>query len=196
MDLDPFHAVGITAGTMRFLDIFLLHCLLRESPPDTPQEIAAIVRNQQRVAARGARAWIASVARAGRSDARRMEQRNPDRVRADRIGARRGERRQRASRCPCRRRGGARQSGRDAVGPRARGDGARPRQLPRPVRSRAVPRAPSHDPRFAVSRRDRRSGLSASPTESLTEQRAIEAADTLPFESYRQLYLAPFRLHE
>jgi glutamate--cysteine ligase len=53
MDLDPFHAVGITAGTMRFLDIFLLHCLLRESPPDTPQEIAAIVRNQQRVAARG-----------------------------------------------------------------------------------------------------------------------------------------------
>jgi hypothetical protein len=30
----------------------------------------------------------------------------------------------------------------------------------------------------------------------MTEQRAIEAADTLPFESYRQLYLAPFRLHE
>ena len=37
MDLDPFHAVGITAGTMRFLDMFLLHCLLRESPPDTPR---------------------------------------------------------------------------------------------------------------------------------------------------------------
>ena len=53
MDLDPFRAVGITAGTMRFLDIFLLHCLLRESPPDTPQEIAAIVGNTHRVAARG-----------------------------------------------------------------------------------------------------------------------------------------------
>ena len=38
---------------MRFLDIFLLHCLLRDSPPDTPQEIAALGRNQQRVAARG-----------------------------------------------------------------------------------------------------------------------------------------------
>jgi glutamate--cysteine ligase len=32
--------------------------------------------------------------------------------------------------------------------------------------------------------------------ESLAEQRQIEAADTLPFESWRQLYLAPFRLHE
>jgi glutamate--cysteine ligase len=43
MDLDPFSAIGITAQTMRFLDIFLLHCLLNDSPPDTPQEIAATV---------------------------------------------------------------------------------------------------------------------------------------------------------
>jgi glutamate--cysteine ligase len=53
MDINPFCAVGITAGTMRFLDVFLLHCLLRESPPDTPQELAALVGNTQRVAARG-----------------------------------------------------------------------------------------------------------------------------------------------
>ncbi|MDQ3260215.1 MAG: glutamate--cysteine ligase, partial [Pseudomonadota bacterium] len=33
--------------------VFLLHCLLAESPPDTPQEIAALARNQERVAARG-----------------------------------------------------------------------------------------------------------------------------------------------
>jgi len=33
-------------------------------------------------------------------------------------------------------------------------------------------------------------------SESLSQQKAIEAADTLPFESWRQLYLAPFRLHE
>ena len=32
--------------------------------------------------------------------------------------------------------------------------------------------------------------------ESLQEQKRIEASDTLPFESYRQLYLAPFRLSE
>jgi glutamate--cysteine ligase len=53
MDLDPFVPVGIAADTMRFLDIFLLHCLLTDSPPDTPQEIAALARNQHRVAARG-----------------------------------------------------------------------------------------------------------------------------------------------
>ena len=53
MDLDPFCAIGINAETMRFLDVFLLHCLQSESPPDTPREIAAIGRNKQRVAARG-----------------------------------------------------------------------------------------------------------------------------------------------
>ena len=53
MDLDPFVAIGIGASTMRFLDVFLLHCLLDESPEDTPEEIAAISRNQQAVALRG-----------------------------------------------------------------------------------------------------------------------------------------------
>ena len=53
MDLDPFSPIGITAPTCRFLDVFLLHCLLTESPPDTPAEIGAINRNQERVAARG-----------------------------------------------------------------------------------------------------------------------------------------------
>ena len=53
MDLDPFSPIGITAATCRFLDVFLLHCLLSDSPPDTPAEIAAINRNQNRVAARG-----------------------------------------------------------------------------------------------------------------------------------------------
>ncbi len=53
MDLDPFSAVGISAGTVRFLDIFLLHCLLSDSPPDTRAEIEAIGRNKQRAAQRG-----------------------------------------------------------------------------------------------------------------------------------------------
>ena len=53
MDLDPFVTVGIEAPTMRFIDLFLMHCLLEPSPPDTPAEIAALGRNQQRVAARG-----------------------------------------------------------------------------------------------------------------------------------------------
>src|SRR5712692_11763523 len=42
MDLDPFSPIGIRSETIRFLDIFLLHCLLADSPPDTPPEIAAV----------------------------------------------------------------------------------------------------------------------------------------------------------
>jgi glutamate--cysteine ligase len=53
MDLDPFVPVGITASTMRLLDVFLLHCLLSESPPDSPREIGEIGRNQHKVALRG-----------------------------------------------------------------------------------------------------------------------------------------------
>ena len=53
MDLDPFVAVGITPATMRFLDVFLLHCLLSDSPRDTPQEIGEIGRNQHAVALKG-----------------------------------------------------------------------------------------------------------------------------------------------
>jgi len=53
MDLDPFEPVGINAQTMRFLDVFLLHCLLSDSPDDTPQEIAEIKHNQHQTAARG-----------------------------------------------------------------------------------------------------------------------------------------------
>ncbi len=53
MDLDPFEPVGISARTLRFLDVFLLHCLTQPSPDDSPQEIAAMARNQQCVAERG-----------------------------------------------------------------------------------------------------------------------------------------------
>ena len=53
MDLDPFVPVGITAPTMRLLDVFLLHCLLSDSPPDTPAEIAELKHNQHLTAERG-----------------------------------------------------------------------------------------------------------------------------------------------
>ncbi len=53
MDLDPFVPVGIQAQTTRFIDVFLLHCLLTDSPPDTPEEIQALGRNQQLTASRG-----------------------------------------------------------------------------------------------------------------------------------------------
>ena len=53
MDLDPFSPVGITADTMRFLDVFLLHCLLADSPPDSPALIEILSRNRHEVAERG-----------------------------------------------------------------------------------------------------------------------------------------------
>ena len=53
MDLDPFETVGINAQTMRFIDVFLLHCLISESPDDTPQEITELKHNQNQTAERG-----------------------------------------------------------------------------------------------------------------------------------------------
>ncbi len=53
MDINPLVPVGITAQTMRVIDLFLLHCLLSDSPPDTPEEIAALKRNQHLTAERG-----------------------------------------------------------------------------------------------------------------------------------------------
>ncbi len=53
MDINPLTPVGISADTMRVLDVFLLHCLLSDSPPDTPEEIAALKHNQHLAAERG-----------------------------------------------------------------------------------------------------------------------------------------------
>lgn len=53
MDLDPFLPLGIDEATMRFLDVFLLHCAVSPSPADTPQEIASLGRNQHRTASHG-----------------------------------------------------------------------------------------------------------------------------------------------
>ncbi|GAB4088451.1 glutamate--cysteine ligase [Hydrogenophaga soli] len=53
LDLDPFEPVGINAQTLRFLDVFLLHCLLTDSPPDTPDELHELAHNQQLTASRG-----------------------------------------------------------------------------------------------------------------------------------------------
>lgn len=53
MDLNPFEAVGISANTARMVDLFLLHCLLSDSPEDTPYEIAAQRQNQLMTAMQG-----------------------------------------------------------------------------------------------------------------------------------------------
>ena len=53
MDDNYTDPIGIDAMTLRFLDVFLLHCLLADSPPDTPSEIRELAQNQHLTAARG-----------------------------------------------------------------------------------------------------------------------------------------------
>lgn len=53
MDLDPFLPLGIDAAGCRFLDVFLLLCLLDDSPPDSRDESAALAANQLTVVERG-----------------------------------------------------------------------------------------------------------------------------------------------
>jgi glutamate--cysteine ligase len=193
MDLDPFCPVGIDAPTIRFLDVFLLHCLLSPSPPDTPQEIAALARNQHRVAARGREpelllerageqvplgAWGARVLAECEPIAAALDKSNGGGAYRDALLA-----------------GVAALADPESV-PSARvlatmldkHDGsytrfvvAQSEKARQVIRSTAVP--PAVHAHFAK--------LAA---ESIAEQKQIEEADTLPFEQYRQQYLSSERL--
>lgn len=193
MDLNPFEPVGITAATIRLLDVFLLHCLLSESPDDTPQEIAANARNQHRVAARG------------REPGLRLE-RNGDEIGLREWGGELLAACEDIATALDAAHGGA--AYRDAlVAAIAALD--TPDTLPsaRVLKAMAGEHANTYV-RFVLqqSRRHRTSitalalaadietRFSHMAADSLQEQRTIEAADSLPFEVYRQKYLSPERL--
>ena len=53
LDLNPFLPLGIDAPQMRFLDTFLLHCLLEKSPKTDDADYRAVQENQQRIVYRG-----------------------------------------------------------------------------------------------------------------------------------------------
>ena len=53
MDLDPLQPLGIDAVTCRFLDVFLLYCLLAESPPDSRRESETMLANQTTIVGAG-----------------------------------------------------------------------------------------------------------------------------------------------
>lgn len=193
MDLDPFEPVGIQSCTMRFLDLFLLHCLLADSPPDTPEEIRALARNQQLAATRGREPGLqlertgtqAPLADWGREV---LAECAPIAERLDAAfgGALYGEALAMAHAA----------LGDAAATPSARmlaemardfGNSYTAFILERSLRHRQMlmalllPRA--EEERFAL--------LTA---ESLAEQAGAEAADALPFEEYRKKYLAVERL--
>lgn len=53
LDVDPFVPLGIDAAAIHLLDVFLFHCVIADSPRDSPEEIAAISCNQKRIAEGG-----------------------------------------------------------------------------------------------------------------------------------------------
>jgi glutamate--cysteine ligase len=192
IDLDPFSPIGITARTIRLLDVFLLHCLNSESPPDTPGEIAALGRNQHLVALRGREPGL-RLDRGQRSvplaewGAELLAECGPLAAELD---------------------GSEGSAYADALSS-AQAALADPASLPsarvlaemeqqhgrshirftlaHSLQNRAalasLPLPPAIEERFARTAQD-----------SLLEQRAIESADTMPFEAYRAGYLSPDRL--
>jgi glutamate--cysteine ligase len=202
MDLDPFCMVGIDAGTMRFLDVFLLHCLLRDSPPDSPGEISAILANKVKTASRGREPgltltrdgaqvplfeWGAQVLAACEPIAAALDAAQRS------IGAAHGGGEDvHARACAV-----AAQRLRDPEStPSARVLQAMQREYDRSYIRFVLAQSVRH--RDQIWRlpfdRDTAARFARLAEGSLVKQRQIEAADTLPFETYRQQYLSPDRL--
>ncbi|QLE84781.1 glutamate--cysteine ligase [Shewanella sp. Scap07] len=53
LDVNPFSSVGITASQVRFLDMFILYCLLQPSPPSDASEEQALSDNLNQVILQG-----------------------------------------------------------------------------------------------------------------------------------------------
>jgi glutamate--cysteine ligase len=53
LDVNPFEPAGISLAQMRFLEVFLLYCLLHDSPPISADEYEVLERNHAEVARNG-----------------------------------------------------------------------------------------------------------------------------------------------
>ena len=193
MDLDPFEPVGIGADTMRVLDLFLLHCLLSDSPDDSASEIARLARNQDLAATRGREPGLQLERHDGPISLIDWAQELLDDCRP--IAA-----------VVDTALGGTAYA---AALVAACGAMAEPQRLPSArvleVMARdfdqsytAFVNAQSASTRSALLRLpftdDLAARFEAIARESLQEQQRIEGSDTLTFEVYRQQYLAPERL--
>jgi glutamate--cysteine ligase len=193
MDLDPFEPVGIGAPTMRFIDLFLLHCLLSESPNDTPAEIAALARNQQRVAAHGRQPgltlergehevtlveWGAQILDQIEPLAAAMDAAHGGHAYRDTLAAAR-QGLDHSDRLPSARVLAAMHQDFDDSYPRF----IRAMSLNTREYLRGLPWPADAQARFAAMARA-----------SIEGQQRIEAADSMEFEAYRQTYLSPERL--
>jgi glutamate--cysteine ligase len=193
MDLDPFETVGINAQTMRFLDVFLLHCLLSPSPPDSNAEIDEIKNNQHVTAARGREPGL-TLRRSGKDVPLAiwaneiLQQCKP--IAASLDEAHRSTDYSQALAMAELRLGDSSQT------PSARVLAAmknshnndfvsfiQTQSLKAKNDLLAMPWSPSEQARFV-----------ALTEKSLADQRAIEMADVLDFETYRRQYMSPERL--
>jgi len=190
MDLAPFSAIGIAAETVRFLDIFLLHCLLSESPDDTPVELRSIATNKQQVATRGREPGLRLYRGTKQIELRRwaselLDDCAPIAAALD-------------AACHSRAHQSALASARRALN--------EPESLPsaRVLREIREQHGGSYARFVLAYSRRHREALKSEPlpaevathlaqlTEaSLEQRRTLEAADTVPFETYRQRYLSP-----
>ena len=197
MDLNPFEPLGIDAQTMRFLDMFLLHALLSPSAPDTPEEIAALARNQHRTAARGREPGLelergSAPVRLAEWGLELIEAFEPIAQRLDEDL-----------------RGSAQEGAHALALAQARHGLTHPQALPSARVLDAVVR--EHNRSFIAFARaqstqtralmlepplapDEAQRLRALSQESVREQQRIESLDSLPFEIYRQQYTSPERL--
>ncbi len=66
LDVNPFAPLGLDAETIRFLDAFLLHCLVEESPPCSPAEQLVLDENLATVVDRGREPGLTLAGAAGR----------------------------------------------------------------------------------------------------------------------------------
>ncbi|HSW08389.1 glutamate--cysteine ligase [Aquabacterium sp.] len=189
MDLDPFEPVGIAVPTMRLLDVFLLHCLLSDSPPDTPAEIAALGRNQHRAAEHGRKPGL-MLERDGHEMSlsdwgdELLRQCEPIALALDQAQGGQAHRDALAD-------AAARLHAPDTT-PSARVLAAMVREFDRSHTRFTV--AQSHRTRQALLALPYAEALDARfrqlAQKSVIDQRAKEATDTLPFEAFRQQYLA------
>jgi glutamate--cysteine ligase len=193
LDLNPFVPIGITGPTIRFLDTFLLHCLLETSPADTPQEIAALGRNQHKTAAFGRQPglllergdtqvpltqWGAELIEAFRPIAQAQDAAHQTSDYGDSLRAAQALLQQ------------------PDLLPSARVLAVMERDFDNSFA--ALTRSQSLQSKdkllalpFSVAQQARLEALSQ---QSLQDQKAIEAADSMSFEVYRQQYVSPDRL--
>ena len=189
MDLDPFCPVGICEDTMRFLDMFLLHCVLSESPDDSPVEIATISRNQHWVAEGGRNPdlrlirgtarispaqWGAEILDDCAPIARALDAAHGGDAHRELLAA-------------------ARAALRDSsLTPSARVLRELEEKHSRSYLAFALTRSAEYHRHFLALpfSPDAEARYRRTAEESLAEQRRIESEDTLPFEAFRQKYLS------